>query len=485
MCTNLKSVYNRYIKRALLVDCGKCPACQQQKANARANRIRNTLKCGQICLFVTLTYKNCFCPYIDTCELSEGINLDVHLYRDSFGRRQRVGVGSSYAQCFVGSSGCHVIDRIPFLEVSRKDFSHTSKTSLRHLSGYPSNKVGICWYPDVQNFYKRLRQNLKRKYNFYDSFKFFSCCEYGSFTQRPHFHLLIYISASAEQTFRNAIVESWPYADSYRTRNFIEVARDCASYVSSYVNGNSCFSKVLTNSFTKQRHSYSHGFGMSNPEFSLEKIQEKVKRGALIYHRKTIIDGVPTEFDVPIPKYVINRFFPWAKGFSRLSLDSLAKLLSCPERILQPGFIDSREFNEIGYTLDDYWKICTSLNNSYARYHSFTGSSRIDYVIDYLATWRCYRSTILRHSYLEVYDPSGWLCFYDNISEFSFNPDMSLSLSECFSDYHLSISHAVTDPNSLPSRVLRSHVLTEKYRRMSKQKNVTNYIMAEGLGLCV
>lgn len=484
MCTNLKSIYNRYIKRTLLVDCGKCPACQQQKANARANRIRNTLEPGQICLFVTLTYKNCFCPYIDIRELSEGINLDVRLYRDAFGRRQRVGVGSSYTQSFVSSLRRHTIDEIPFLEVSRKDFS-CSKTSLRHLSGYPSYKVGICWYPDVQNFYKRLRQNLRRKYNFYDSFKFFSCCEYGSYTQRPHFHLLIYIPSFAEQVFRDAIVESWPYADCHRTRDFIEVARDCASYVSSYVNGNGCFSKVLTNPYTKQRHSYSHGFGMSNPEFNLTKIQEKVRRGTLAYSRKAVIDGVPTEFDVPIPKYVINRYFPWAKGFSRLSLDSLAKLLSCPERILQSGYLDFREFSEIAYTLDDYWKICTALNNSYERYRSITGASRIDYVIDFLATWRCYHSTILKWSYLEVCSSLDWLCFYDNISEFSFNPDMSLSLSECFSTYCIDVSRAVTDPNKLPSRVNRSYILTEKYRRMSKQKNVTNYIMAEGLGLNV
>ena len=64
MCTHSKYVYNKYTRRKVLVPCGRCEACQQKKAALRANRIRNNVSNGYIALFITLTYKNEFVPYI-------------------------------------------------------------------------------------------------------------------------------------------------------------------------------------------------------------------------------------------------------------------------------------------------------------------------------------------------------------------------------------------------------------------------------------
>ena len=58
MCTNAHYVTNVYTGKRLLVRCGKCEACQQEKATARSNRIRNNLKDGYIALFSTHTYSN-------------------------------------------------------------------------------------------------------------------------------------------------------------------------------------------------------------------------------------------------------------------------------------------------------------------------------------------------------------------------------------------------------------------------------------------
>ena len=59
MCEHSKYVHNKYIHKSILVSCGKCSACLQQKANARAQRIRNHND-GRLCLFLTLTYDNRF-----------------------------------------------------------------------------------------------------------------------------------------------------------------------------------------------------------------------------------------------------------------------------------------------------------------------------------------------------------------------------------------------------------------------------------------
>lgn len=47
-------------------------------------------------------------------------------------------------------------------------------------------------YSDVQLFFKRLRINLQRKYNFSDKLRFAACGEYGSHTNRPHYHILLW-----------------------------------------------------------------------------------------------------------------------------------------------------------------------------------------------------------------------------------------------------------------------------------------------------
>ena len=58
MCTHCRRVYNPYSQSVVLVNCGHCKECLQDKADARANRIRNSIPADHLNLFVTLTYDN-------------------------------------------------------------------------------------------------------------------------------------------------------------------------------------------------------------------------------------------------------------------------------------------------------------------------------------------------------------------------------------------------------------------------------------------
>lgn len=491
MCTNLQRVYNRYINRVLLVDCGKCPACQQAKADGRAMRIRNTLESNEICLFITLTYKNEFCPYVDVRGLTFGPNYDVPIYRDSYGRYQRVG--SDYSQKFVLHREQRQIGVIPYVRIAKSDFFKKSSSRLHHLRNYGEHKVGVCYFRDVQDFHKRLRINLKRKYHINATYKSFNCSEYGGTSQRPHFHVLLFVSASLESLYRRAIVESWPYADRYRTECFIQQARDCASYVSSYVNSNSRLSGLLSSFVTKQKHSYSHHFGMGNPAFSLDSILSKIDKGSLVYDTFSFVNGKPVLVTVPVPQYVLRRYFPVFKGYSRLSVNSLAELLYSPERLpeLPESCTDERltssffNSSQIGYTVEDYRKICIQINNSFNRFHFYTKLSRMDYVRYHMRAWTCYKSTILKRSYDEILDPIDYASFYDNALDYVLTPDISISLSEMCRREVIDRSVFVTDPNSVKSRVTVSSRLERRFHKMTKQKEVTNNIMALGLGLDV
>lgn len=473
MCTNRRYINNRYIHKHVLVDCGKCKSCLQEKAVRRSSRIRNNISSGQICLFVTLTYDNRFVPYIDTKGLKFGDNYNVPIYRDFRGRFMRYS--STYHQKFYAERNkeSYILDYIPYLHCSVNDFSHKSSSRLRTLVGHPDNHIGICYYTDVINFIKRFRQCLQRHYNCYEHFTYFSCSEYGGKTQRPHFHLLIFIPASIESVARNSILEAWPYADINRTSIGIEVARDCAGYVSSYVNGNNFLSSVLTNNYTKQRHSYSHGFGLGFSEFHPKKIFEKVESGTLSYHCAKKINGITSDVVLPIPQYVIRRIFPKFKGCSRLSIHSLSQLLRCPEQLNL-----LRECHTIGYTNEDWYRISVMLNNSYQRYLSyFPDHTRIDYVINYLRIWNCYNSTRLKMAH-EGKSLLDYLSYYENISEFSDNYGIhSSAVINMLNTLGLDSSFVEKDYNKLPDIVDKSFNLEQMYDKYSKQKDISHYII--------
>lgn len=482
MCTHRRIITNKYTGQDIVVSCGKCESCQQEKANSRAARIRRSLAPGEICLFITLTYKNEFVPYIDLRYLKDGSNHRIPIFRHRHGRFVRTGVGSDYSQSFVVDykNIDTQIDVVKSFHVNMSTPYKRRVAYLKHLRKAPEYAVGVCYYPDLQRFYKRLRQNLIRKYNYYGSFKTFSCSEYGSQSQRPHFHALLFIPQDSESVFRRAIVESWPYADTDRTSKFIEIARDAASYVASYVNGNNALAEILSTPNTRPKHSYSKDFGMSISDFSLDSVLRKVSDGDLSFCSIVYRDGISEKHNIPIPKYVISRYFPEFKGSTRLSIDSLVSVLRCPSNL---GFC--REYRDLGYTLDDWSKINVRLKNSYKRYFDLTGKNSYDYAIDYVSTWNCFRSNSIRRSYDDIFDISGYLSFYDNIDYFLDDMSRSISLSDMCRENKIDVSLFERDFNKIVPVVCLSNSLTEMYYRKTKQKDVTNLVMSEALCLDV
>ena len=312
------------------------------------------------------------------------------VYRDASVRRKRLG--SDYDTQFVVDNNQVILDEF-WLHSLWPSVSNNLAPELNKKRGC----IGVCYYKDLQDFFKRLRQNLIRHYGYDGKFTSFSCSEYGGHSFRPHFHSLIFIPKSAESTFRSAIVESWPFADKHRTAKFIEVARDCASYVSSYVNGGSCVHSLLALPMFKQKHSYSKAFGLGVDCFNLASLLEKVKSGDLRYYSKVVKNGQTTIGAFPIPKYVVNRFFPRFKGFSRLSPDEVLDVVRDPENYSLYKF---REGLDI--TKDDFCKFKTRLNNAFDYYRSQTGNNRIDYSFDYSRIWTIYKSVVLRDSHNET-----------------------------------------------------------------------------------
>ena len=331
MCTNCRTIFNPYSRKSVLVKCGKCEACLQEKACVRSNRIRNNVTLSTLPLFITLTYSNDYVPFVYRSDLYD-TDGDVNVYRSCSCRFVYDRHSNTYS--FKKEDGITPIDTL-FVPYENRYHSpiYDSIDSLPFLRGLGRDKVGVPYYPDLQRFFKRLRQILIRNYHYEKKFSYFSCSELGGHTQRPHFHALLFICPDDEAIFRSAISQAWPYADSRRTEKYIEVARDAASYVSSYVNSHIDLYPLFQVPAFKPKHSASKNFGVVLDCFSLDSLLKKIDNGDLHYYCEKKYDGETSVVPISIPKYVINRYFHQFKGLSWLTSSQLYSILLSPARV--------------------------------------------------------------------------------------------------------------------------------------------------------
>lgn len=461
MCTNGRWIHNHYTHKKVFVKCGKCKACLQEKACARANRMRHDVKVGCIQFFCTFTYAPAFVPYILRDEL-KGDSLDINIYRDCSVRW--------YKGKQILNHGTRIIDST-FVDVPFRSESEIGK--LKDLVGSRKGCIGVCYNLDFQNFIKRLRIYLER-HGYTNEWSYFYCSEYGSHTYRPHFHATFQCPKDDEIFFRNAIIKNWPYADMHRTEKYVEIARDASTYCSSYVNSPTGTLPLFTLPIFRQKHRYSVGFGLGLGVFSLNSILEKVREGSLHYNVARKFDGNSAVSPVPIPKYVISRFFPIEGGFSALPIHALEQLLLSPSAKCWEFLAKRSPYKLIHevYNFSDKqtYQFAVHLENAYQRYYNITGRNRWDYAIDYIAAWRCYYSTcerLLHESYEGDYTD-----FYCNNLDVIEDGTLSSYLAE-------KANTLVVDPNTFKDVVLTTSNFLSLYEKLDKTRKVNNYCMSK------
>lgn len=488
MCTNLRLIKTAFMKRPIYVKCGRCKACLQEKAMKRVTRIKNTDSTDFACLLVTLTYRPGCAPYVlrdEAYDFSQG-NLDsLCVYRDCSVRKVRKPSDfNDYNQVYKFSSKRVVLDTIDFVYTS----TLLNTKDLKKEFG----KIGICYYKDYQHFIARLRLNLKRHYDYDTKFFVYACSEYGIKSLRPHFHLLIFVRKSDKEIMRSAIYESWPFSNLRRFKHSIEETKRSASYVASYVNCGSNFPRFFQ-TYAKVRHSYSKGFGANNPRFSLDNILSKFQQGTLSYSVLKDVCGISKFFNVPIPAYVINRYFPKFKGYSRIAPNALLENML---RIARFSF-DETEFyakvnafsgsfdklysfgNGVFLSYDEIYKISIRLYNAYKRFLdncNFSLWKDIDfqtYCQLHINIWNLYNSTIYRLFALD--DSIPWQEKFDNwndvkryhfpiFGEFGFESERLLSMVSDF------------NPNNYVSNCYKNRLYTQYYNENIKHRSVSNEV---------
>jgi len=480
MCTHLKKVWISNQHGFMWVKCGRCPACQMEKANARLRRIKNAYSVYQgfgeteTVLFVTLTYAPKFLPYIRPTELKENQEY-INIYRDYDCKRVRQG--SSYVFAKESFRVSDPISQIDCFE--QKVFYDGEKLPLARGS---HNKVGVLYYKDVQDFYKRLERHLYRHYGLTSSdFKRYTCGELGETYFRPHFHLLLYIPSRYLAPFYEAIRACWAYDNNGLERQ-IEVARNASSYVSRYLCRPSDFPRFFENRCFRPKSSFSKGFGTSNPSFTLPNLLEAIDRGDMRYLCISNKNGVATPALLFYPKYFIDRYFVKFKGFSRFSPGEMALLLQKPNSIFSLGF-------KYGYSYEDdkndYFRTFNTIRLRFRRFCQESGfSGRISdlakiFSYYYYKCWSVYNSTLLRVWYESAESVQDYYEMYDNLDEvreFGFVHDV-------FGLQDSNHVESVTNPNLFRKNIERTSFLTDSFYKHMKQKKVNNHVYRSELGM--
>ena len=479
MCTCQRRVINPYTHKAMYVKCGVCPACLTEKAIHRVERIKNNDTVGYTTFLLSLTYARYNAPYIrrsEAYDFSKGLITELNVYRDVSYRWVRSS--ADYDMACQGTKKTHVLTTIDFSD------DIPSITGVKDLS-HEFDKIGVCYYPDLQQFFARLRLNLKRFFNYDKPFTSYNCSEYGTASLRPHFHVAMHIPKADAEIFRAAINKSWPFSNILMFKRSFEEALSCSSYVASYVNCGSKFPNFLKRTFPP-KHSYSKGYGCGNKFFSLDSILSKFYRGHLSCFVQKTKQGIPTIVECLLPKYIIHRYFPIIKGYSRftgttqldylrgfttLYPDDFAKKFSFYYRNAYINYLNGKPL----YDFDEFRSIGVRLLNAWKRYNE-NCSDYLDYDA-YLQlhqkVWNLYHSDMLR---LFMQDDDISLNEkYDNLDSVKETYDKTNYLPIGFSPDML----VVTDPNKFYSVQVKTAALAKDFYENIKHRSVSNTIYSE------
>lgn len=437
MCTNTRVVVNKYTGKDVRVKCGTCAACLQEKANRNESLIRKTLADGKYsCIIATLTYSNGFVPFVYRENFS---NLPLYYNDVSHKRVLQVYRLKDYKRGKLISprwpSPNHFLGRyedfaaVPTRLDDYRDIKRLKGTPVR----YDYDTIGILWYKDVTDFMKRFRSNLKRYNNYDKPFKYFYVGEYGPTTLRPHFHILFFFDEPKNRLqelysqWKDTFFKSWPYdirPISLRQKTF-EIARNAAKYVSHYVNCTTTLPLPLQGKEWSPRTFHSIYLGENHPNLCAYKVLRNFNRGSLRHTiRQVAPDGTTFEVSVPLPSYILHRYFPKIKGYSRLSNDEVVSIYRYPERLYFYG-------GKLGYRKDQFrddYKLNISLiNNHRNRYYRYLN---IDYGWTVMRVWNMRAADLIKYNYE---------------SQSMFCVPTPVQLLACFDDYPLRLCHRYPD----------------------------------------
>lgn len=467
-------VKKRYVFRkdgsSVLVKCGKCKECIQEKAFKRSNMIRFNEIAGYVTLFLTLTYSNEFCPYVRQLDIDSLTDSDskVNIYRDS----SIIGV-------------LPIEEPLPFCR-------------YHHLTNCGSDFIGVLFYDDLFKFQKRFRINYQRlckQYGLqYNKLYFYSIGEYGATFARPHFHIKLQVSRETSTIAEQAFLKSWSY-DVHRPERCQYVQSDVSSYLSTYLAGTYSLPRLYHTKEIRPRSFHSSFYGCNQSVYSLHEVISSFYRHNLYVVRC----GFSTSPDPPsgwlsCPEQFLLRYFPKIKGYSRLNSSALFNVMSQPETIAcysyQLGYRHLQKYeSRNGQIVDDARTTIGTINRCYARAFEDSGISRTEWAFIACQIWHLVALFRFRSMYQRVHVERDNFDLYDNIHDIVIEKERTqdgdfapfMSRSPTLLDLCLKYDFTCTPDyyNKRKEVVNRNKHLTQIFNQSQKIPRINNYVMRQ------
>lgn len=289
-CLNPKTITNPYTRKKMVVPCGHCSACLNNKSAEMVQRLDIESSMSKYVVFATLTFDSAHLPKLKV--------LDNCLY------------DTDYA---------HVAPGRPRISFNIEDTNPKSK-DYKFLNKLSSSGVPYLNRYFAQKFMKRLRINTFRLHQKYQEneekslLRFFLCGEYGPKNYRPHYHLLLFFNSELTAAHISELLHSsWKFG--FVDSSFVK--NTASSYVAKYVN---CYSNLP--SFLQHREVrpfclYSTCPPIGTMYFNDERIKEIFTSCSPFFMYG---DSKKRQFvDVPLWRFLQDRIFPRCPLFSEIS----------------------------------------------------------------------------------------------------------------------------------------------------------------------
>lgn len=458
MCYNVKHIRNKYSGQSVLVNCGHCPACRQQKADRLARRIKFEAKdCaenGSIMMFVLLDYNRRSVPFVYSADIERLMNDSrndscVHFHKLSVWRLNKLSrsFGSSYLEDGLNKVTDLELPSMPY----QLNYDYINQFHLKQKHG--NGKIGVINYKDLQDFEKRVLSMVRRSENPF-KVKFYNCSEYGTQSFRPHFHLAVSVPADRFGFMSYVIRKCWPFSDWNRPSKQIQVSRDIGNYIASYCNCSAVLPDFLLR-ISQPKHSFSKYYGFDGRLYTYEKVSEMVYRGNL--RLPIMFDKFRGEDSLRImPAHVLYRYYPKFKGVSRLDSSEIFSVIRRPENL-------SYYAKRLEYTGDDLQNNIRIIQRGYKRTPYYSNNDPYTYALEYERAWSVWYSNLLADWY-DTINTEPLNERYDNVGKLmSVSAARSVGLSR--DDF--------VSPNFQRTRIAITNYYTKKFHKKLKHHQLS------------
>lgn len=246
----------------LVVSCGSCPDCVHRKGIRLTNLATKQGLSSKYVVFTTLTYDDAFIPVAKLFEDKTTNSIKLYdITRRSLKTPGKYRYLSNYKKCIHVIPNCNFNDEL-FQEFYKKSEAVPDPNSPRYhtFRPFPRYTLRYCYFPDVRNFFKRLRFNLSQDFDFPVELKYLAVSEYGPETFRPHFHVMLFFDSRALlENIVDHIRKAWKYGLTYT-----ELADDpagCSKYLASYCNSAATLPYFFDGEQLRPRSSHSQYLG--------------------------------------------------------------------------------------------------------------------------------------------------------------------------------------------------------------------------------